>query len=257
MSQDCEYSKFYIETSNLVCQCKVYDDLIDTEKAYDFDVSGYFPKISEYNKYTSYKTMKCYKLVFDINYFKKNAGSIILLIFLFFYLIFDIWYIVRGIKPLEIETSHLIFEENVLNNDKNDIEIASYSFILKEKKPITKIKEIKEKKEIKNTRMKNKENTRIENKSPKKEIKNAKIKDKKSSPPPKRIKGKTIRIPSPENKNKIEKKEEKKEENLKLIDIIKRRRRSTLKRSHIDRRNYKFKLEDDSVKSDKVIKKKQ
>ena len=54
--------------------------------------------------------MKFYKLVFNNEYFKKNAGSIILLIFIFFYLIFLIWYIIRGIKPLELETSRLLFE---------------------------------------------------------------------------------------------------------------------------------------------------
>ena len=80
--KDCKYSKYFIETNNLLCKCKVNDESIDTEKINE--ISVYIPEKSDY-KYTSYKTMKCYKLVFNDEYFKKKVGSIILLIFIFFY----------------------------------------------------------------------------------------------------------------------------------------------------------------------------
>ena len=49
--KNCKYFKYNIETSNLICQCKVFDKLIDTEKASDKDLSVYIPKISGYKIY--------------------------------------------------------------------------------------------------------------------------------------------------------------------------------------------------------------
>ena len=156
--------------------------------------------------------MKCYKLVFDGKYFKKNAGSIILLIFIFFYLIFLICYIMKGITPLELETSHFIFEENEneSNINKDDIEIANPSLTLKEKNQGN-INKIKGKRGIKNTKNNDKNN------------------------PPRKIKGKGIRLTSAERKRR--------EENLKLVDIIaKNRRKSTLKSLNQIKKIKKLKL---------------
>ena len=175
---------------------QVNDESIDTEKINE--ISVYIPEKSDY-KYTSYKTMKCYKLVFNDEYFKKNVGSIILLIFIFFYLIFLIWYIIRGIKPLELETSHLLFEGKDLNINKDDIEIASPSLIIKENKSNKVINEIG---------INNIENDKKEN--PNEGIKYIIFKSEIN--PPKKIKSKKVRLNSAERKRKGE--------NLKLIDII-------------------------------------
>lgn len=110
--------------------------------------------------------MKCYKLIFDSKYFKKNAGNFILLIFIIFYLVFSIFYIMRRIKPLEIETSHFIFVEN-LNKNKDNIEIVKPSLVNKDKN---------HKRDIKNK--KNKENPN----------------------PPRKSKGKTAIIPTTDKK---------------------------------------------------------
>ena len=61
----------------------------------------YIPSI-EGKKYTSYKTMKCYKLVFNFKYFIKNAGSIIVLIFLIAYVLLVIYYLMKGVSPLKL-----------------------------------------------------------------------------------------------------------------------------------------------------------
>ena len=180
--------------------------------------------------------MKCYKLVFNNEYFKKNAGSIILLIFIFFYLIFLIWYIIRGIKPLELETSHLLFEGKDLNINKDDIEIASPSLIIKENK----LNKVKDEIGINNI-----ENDKKEN--PNEGIKYIIFKSEIN--PPKKIKSKKVRLSSAERKRKGE--------NLKLIDIImKKRRKISLRRRNAIKNIRNFEFDAESIKSDKVVKRK-
>ena len=58
------------------------------------DDLNYDPKL-EGGKYTSYKTMKCYNLVFNSKLFIKNAGSIIVLIFLIGYVNFIMYFIIK------------------------------------------------------------------------------------------------------------------------------------------------------------------
>ena len=218
--KDCQYSKYYIETNNLRCKCKVNDNSIDTEKINDTDLSVYSPEKSGY-KYTSYKTMKCYKLVFSSKYIKKNAGSIILLIFILFHLIFLIYYIIRGITPLKKEISHLLLEEKDLNSNKDDIKIATPSLLFKENR----LNEIKDKRDI------NSEN----------EIKFIGFKDK--SNPTRKIRGKRERLITDERKRKGE--------NIKLIDIIVKKK----KRTRLKKRKKKI-FDEESLKSDKVVKRK-
>jgi uncharacterized SAM-binding protein YcdF (DUF218 family) len=45
--------------------------------------------------------MKCYKLVFDWKYLRKNIGSFIVISLFGIYFIFFIFYLVKGIKPLK------------------------------------------------------------------------------------------------------------------------------------------------------------
>ena len=62
-------------------------------------------------KYTSYKTLKCYKLVFSFKHFIKNIGSIIVLILFVIYLGFFVYFLLRGISPLKLAISKIFFED--------------------------------------------------------------------------------------------------------------------------------------------------
>ena len=55
--------------------------------------------------------MICYNLVFNWKIFKKNAGSIISLIFFIIYLGFIIYFILKGIQPIQIAISKIMFVE--------------------------------------------------------------------------------------------------------------------------------------------------
>ena len=116
---NCKYSSFDSKYLFLKCECKVVVDDINVE---DFD--KFSQKIYE-NFYdilvnSNYKTMKCYNLVFNLKYFKKNIGSIIILIFFGIYLILLIIYIIKGISPLHIEALKTL-DNKFKNTDINNI----------------------------------------------------------------------------------------------------------------------------------------
>ena len=60
--------------------------------------------------------MKCYKLVFSFKHFIKNSGSIILLILLFAYIGFFIYFTLKGISPIKVSISKIIFDDKDVDN---------------------------------------------------------------------------------------------------------------------------------------------
>ena len=60
--------------------------------------------------------MKCYKLVFSFKHFIKNSGSIILLILLFVYIGFFIYFTLKGISPIKVSISKIIFDDKDVDN---------------------------------------------------------------------------------------------------------------------------------------------
>jgi len=250
--KDCEYSTFYIETKSLSCQCKVNENSIDTDNINNnFDLSVYFPALNGF-KYTTYKTLKCYKLIFDIKYFKNNIGSIIVIVLIFFYLIFMIYYIMKGISPLEIQISQFLFDEKDINLNKEEIKIVNPALTLGVNQTNKNKNKTKEKTENKVVKTTVKENN---SKRTKKGIKTNKDNKDNANPP----KGKKARINSADKK--------KENENLKLVDVIhskKKKGRNMKKKRGIKnsknnkgiKDNKKAEIDVESVKSDKVVKRK-
>ena len=118
---DCKYSTFSIDTKYLTCQCEVNKENIDLINPDKF-LGKILYNINEYVlKYTSYKTMKCYNLVFSFNHFIKNAGSIILLILVFVYVGFLIYYLLKGISPLKVATSQILFDDKNADDKSSPI----------------------------------------------------------------------------------------------------------------------------------------
>ena len=103
--KNCIYFQFLMDSLTITCSCKANSDTIDVENMDKLKgFSDYVPSLEGY-KYTSYKTMKCYKLVFNFKYFIKNAGSIISLILSIGYASFFVYYLIKGIIPLKISSS--------------------------------------------------------------------------------------------------------------------------------------------------------
>ena len=113
---NCQYSSFSIDRKYLSCKCEVDNeniDLVNTDKFLGkllYDLNDYVLK------YTSYKTMKCHKLVFSFKHFIKNAGSIILLILLFIYIGFFMYYVIKGLLPLKVAISKILFNDKNVDN---------------------------------------------------------------------------------------------------------------------------------------------
>ena len=117
---NCEYSQFISEYKFLKCECKI---VVDDINIHDFN--KFSKKISK-NFYdilqnSNYKTLKCYNLVFNKNYFVKNIGNFIVLGLFVCYLCFFIIFIIKGISPLKEDILHSINNESEINNNKNEI----------------------------------------------------------------------------------------------------------------------------------------
>ena len=139
---NCEYSLYSYESKLLKCECNVvnYED-IDIQNIEKFNAKNIYKSFYDVLKYSNYKVLKCYKLVFNINSITKNKGSIITLAYFSIYLIFLVIFIFRGLNPLKIDiinfyiekkneksnnpdfNNNKVLNENSVDNEKNDKEI--------------------------------------------------------------------------------------------------------------------------------------
>ena len=71
--EGCEFSNFDSENKNLECSCKVIES-ITTIYYKKFSMKKLPNTFYDTLKYSNYKVLKCYKLVFNKDIFKKNKG---------------------------------------------------------------------------------------------------------------------------------------------------------------------------------------
>ena len=119
--ENCKYISYSIETEYLKCECGINNNDIST---FDFNhIIGKNTYKSFYStlRYSNYKVMRCYNLVFNFEIFCHNAGSILNLILLVIYIIFIFLYILKDIAPLKIYISKLLFKNNSLESNINQI----------------------------------------------------------------------------------------------------------------------------------------
>ena len=239
--ENCQYSKFFFDIKALLCQCQTYNEDIDIE---NMDVHGddlnYDPKL-EGGKYTSYKTMKCYNLVFNSKLFIKNAGSIIVLIFLIAYVIFMIYFIIKDISSLKLLISKNLFEE--------------YPKI-KEINPLWNV--VEKGKKFKKKKFESKSMKQSKKKESSKNI--IKMSNNELLFPPKKSRAIKDRVNSAEKRNDTE--------NIKLVDLIKKNKKKKFGKNQklhniknkkhvqikVDKKDANYDVE--SLKSDKVRKRK-
>jgi len=118
---NCQYSTFSIDTKYLSCQCEVNNENIDLENSEKF-LGKLIYNLTEYIlKYTSYKTMKCYKLVFSYQHFIKNGGSIILLAVFIIFVISLVIFAIKGLSALKLAISKILFNQQAVDNKLNPI----------------------------------------------------------------------------------------------------------------------------------------
>ena len=99
---NCQYSEYSSETSYLKCVCDVTTDEIVTVDMDKFNGKAILGSFYQVLKYSNYKVVKCYKLVFNINVITKNIGSLVVMAYFVLYLVFLIIFIKNGTTPLKI-----------------------------------------------------------------------------------------------------------------------------------------------------------
>ena len=180
---NCDYSSFNAEYKFLKCECKVIVDDIDINNFDKFSKKIY-KNFYDILKNSNYKTLKCYKLVFNLNHLKKNLGSFVVISFFIVYVCFFIVYMIKGITPLQEETIKTVSDKftdvNIVdlrkmltdkNMDANKIKGQKIiEFPPKKRKSVVKESELKlekieKKKSLKKSKThKNKRKSKTENK---------------------------------------------------------------------------------------------
>ena len=201
---NCSYSNFNIENQYLKCECNIVtEEKIDTVEPEKFNGKIIYKSFYEVLKYSNFKVLKCYKLVFDLNSLFKNYGSIIIICYFLIYLFFLFIFIIKGISPIEIEISNILskkelnaitnnnaFNTNIKADNSERKAIQNNKNNKKDRKSLKKLTKIdikrnnmKISKTYKKINNKNIKENEIINKSKKK---NKTIRHKKNNFPPKR-----------------------------------------------------------------------
>ena len=144
---NCEYSSYSMDTKYMKCECGS-NKTVTTLDLKHLSKENVLQSFLSTLQGTNYKVMRCYNLVFNYKIFVKNYGSIITLLFFIVYIIFMIFYCQKGINPLKIEISKILFDES----DKEKMEEYN-KFNLKQFKRI-KIEEKEKNKGIENPKKK-------------------------------------------------------------------------------------------------------
>ena len=119
--ENCEFSEYLPESKYLKCECNVNnEEKIETKNPKKISAKSVTNSFYNVLKYSNYKVLRCYNLVFRKVTIKKNAGSILSNIYFIGYLIaFGILCYTKA-AYLKDEIDKLLKDEN---NEKNNMEI--------------------------------------------------------------------------------------------------------------------------------------
>ena len=112
---NCEYSYYDIETEYLKCKCDISNSEINFDNSEKFNPKILYKSFYDVLKFSNYKVLKCYKLVFLIDSLTNNIGSIIVIIFFCIYLIFFILYLIKGNSTLSNNFNKIQSQQNYKN----------------------------------------------------------------------------------------------------------------------------------------------
>ena len=135
----CEMLTYSLDSKYITCECSANDTGIVDLDLHHISGKNALESVLSTLKNSNYKVMICYNLVFNFKIFCKNYGSIITLILILIYILFMIYYCCKGITPLRVSISKLLFDENMLEDNNT---FKPYIFLLTKNK-----KQIKNKKE--------------------------------------------------------------------------------------------------------------
>ncbi|MBO6243132.1 MAG: BspA family leucine-rich repeat surface protein [Clostridia bacterium] len=120
--ENCEFSNYIFGSKYVNCTCNVDHKIESASQVKKIDKMDYKKFMQSFwyvLKYSNYKILKCYKLVFVKSVFTKNKGAIIIFILFILYLMCLIAYICQGIKPLQNSMQNLIEDNARINTRKS------------------------------------------------------------------------------------------------------------------------------------------
>ena len=112
--ENCEFSSYDSESRHLECSCRVQDN-IETVDYKKFSWKKLHNTFYDVLKYSNYKVIFCYKLVFDTAIFGYNKGFWILFILFLLYLTQLTIYLFKKISPFKIYIARFHFNRKILN----------------------------------------------------------------------------------------------------------------------------------------------
>ena len=126
---NCQYSSYSLDTRYLKCECDLNSTGIVKLDLKHISADNAFNSFKSTLKNSNYKVMICYNLVFNFKIFCHNYGSIITLIFFLIYVAFMIYYCCKGITPLKVGISKILFDEQQKYynaTDKQNLMMSNY-----------------------------------------------------------------------------------------------------------------------------------
>ena len=115
---NCKLSKYSEELQYLNCSCDINEEVNNMNEK--FSSKKVFESFFSVLKYSNYKVLKCYNLVFTKYLITKNIGGIIVFAFIIIYMLCFIIFIIKGINPLKNKLESKKEKENIYNNNNSN-----------------------------------------------------------------------------------------------------------------------------------------
>ena len=115
--ENCQLLDYSPDTKLVSCSCKTNDEGIEPINENKFNPKTIYKSFYDILKYSNYKVLKCYELVFKKQTFLYNKGSIIVLVYFALYISFFILFIIKGLSSLKILCSKFQGIQSVNSNE--------------------------------------------------------------------------------------------------------------------------------------------
>ena len=116
---NCEYSDYLSESQYLKCECSVVNENIETENPGKVTSKSIFSTFFDVLKYSNYKVLSCYNLVFKVETLYQNGGSILTIIYFLGYLATFIIFLYKKLNYLKAEISKLFTKTKKRHDIRN------------------------------------------------------------------------------------------------------------------------------------------
>ena len=102
---NCKLSNYLPEEQYIKCECDISNSEIKTESTNKFSAKSIYESFFDILKYSNYKVLKCFNLVFKLNNLTKNKGSILTLVYFAVFLVIIILFYIKGFNQLKSQNN--------------------------------------------------------------------------------------------------------------------------------------------------------